>query len=157
MFVHADTQLPAGYDDILRHALRQQPEALCAFRLHIEGALHTRTLALISRMANWRSRRLGTPYGDQAFACTRAAYRQVGGFDGNLPLMEDLELVQRWRRSGRPVMLLSAAVRASPRRWYARGPWRVTFTNWFFAIAFMLGRVSPRTLYRWYYGTDPPP
>src|SRR4051812_1426953 len=58
--------------------------------------------------------------------------------------------------SGRDIRLLSASVLSSARRWSKRGVWTVTAQNWLFVSAFLLLRISPHTLYRYYYGFKVP-
>jgi len=48
----------------------------------------------VERLAAWRCRTFGLPYGDQGLLMARAFYRRLGGFHP-LPLMEDVELVRR--------------------------------------------------------------
>ena len=42
----------------------------------------------------------GLPYGDQALFVRRDAFLALGGY-ADLPIMEDVDLVQRLRRTGR--------------------------------------------------------
>ena len=51
-------------------------------------------LQLIERVANWRSRRLQIPYGDQAIFIKSALFREIGGFT-DMPIMEDFEFIRR--------------------------------------------------------------
>ena len=75
----------------------------------------------------WRSGWGQRPYGDQGLALRRSTYLAVGGMRP-LPLMEDLELVERLARHGR-LALVPAAVRVSDRRWRALGVWRTAWRN----------------------------
>ena len=95
-------------------------------------------LALIARVATWRSRLTGVPYGDQAIFLSADLFRALGGYR-EIPIMEDLDLMRRVRRAGGRTRLLSAAVLASARRWEAEGAWRCTLRNWLLATLFLLG------------------
>jgi rSAM/selenodomain-associated transferase 2 len=48
----------------------------------------------IERLANWRARTFGLPYGDQGLLMSRTMYNSLGGYP-DLPLMEDVEMVRR--------------------------------------------------------------
>ena len=116
-----------------------------AFRLRIVGP--SRSLRLIESVANWRSTRLQMPYGDQAIFLRADLFHAVGGY-GDLPFMEDFELVRRLRRLGR-IGVLRESVVTSARRWHDVGAWRTTAINQVTIAAYFLG-VSPARLGRWY-------
>ena len=145
LFLHGDTRLPQDYDKAIHHALNRPGAVAGAFRLRIRG---NRTgIRFIERTANWRSRLLGMPYGDQAIFVGSGLFRSLGGFP-ELPIMEDVELMGRLRRLGR-VVIASASVLTSDRRWQALGVWRTTLTNYVILIGYFLG-ASPSRLARWY-------
>ena len=145
VFLHADTVLPGGWAAAVRAALDDPGVAIGAFTFATDSPL--RSLRRIERVANWRGRRLGVVFGDQALFARSCDFDAVGGFPGQ-PLMEDWELVRRLRRRGRLVILPRAAV-TSARRWHARGPWRTTARNVLITIAYAAG-VSSERLARWY-------
>ncbi len=145
LFLHADTQLPAGFEQSVRAAMREPVVIGGAFRLHIDGP--ERSLRLIEWGTNWRSRWRHMPYGDQAMFVRAATFRQLGGFQ-ELPIMEDFAFAQRLRRAGR-IVILPAAVTTSARRWHALGPWRTTWTNQLIICGYRLG-VSTERLAAWY-------
>lgn len=145
LFLHADTRLPAGWAESVRAALTDPGVAVGAFAFATDSP--RRALRAIERLANWRGRRLGVVFGDQALFARRCDFTAVGGFPEQ-PLMEDWELVRRLRERGRVVILPQAAV-SSARRWHARGPWRNSLCNALITAAYAAG-VSPRRLARWY-------
>jgi len=146
LFLHADTWLPDGYDTAIREALAEPDAVAGAFELHINAP--GRSLRLIDRVANWRSRRLGMPYGDQGIFLPTRVFREAGGFP-DLPLMEDYELMRRLRKRGRIVIPRFHSL-ASPRRWLQVGPWKTTAINQVIIIGYHLG-VSPARLARLYW------
>lgn len=151
LFCHADTALPPGWPDMVRRAL-QDPLAACgAFRLAIDapGAAYR----VIETAANIRSRLAGMPYGDQALFTTRARYDRAGGFSP-LPLMEDVEFVRRMKKTGRVVIMETAAL-TSARRWERDGALWGTLRNWILMALYFAG-VSPVTLSAWYPPPPPP-
>lgn len=146
LFLHADTQLPDRFDLLLRAALAQQPLLAGAFTLKIDAP--QRGLRLIERLVNWRSRFLHMPYGDQALFMATAVFQAVGGFPLQ-PIMEDYELLRRLNRRQYSILMLSAAVLTSGRRWQRLGLVKTTVLNQLIILAYHLG-VSPTRLARWY-------
>lgn len=114
LFLHADTQLAAGWSEPVADHLGQGGGAAC-FRL----AFRARGLApgLVAGWANLRSRLFGLPYGDQGLLVPRDLYLAAGGYPDQ-PLMEDVALVRRLRP--RPVVLPVQA-RTSAARYQAQG------------------------------------
>lgn len=104
-------------------------------------------LRLIERLANWRSRGLQMPYGDQAIFVRASILRDIGGFP-DIPIMEDFELMRRLRRGGR-IVTAPAPADTSARRWLALGTWRRTLLNQLCIIAYCVG-VSPSRIACWY-------
>lgn len=126
VFLHADTELPVGWLDVVLRALSlDRPWG--AFRLRFAGRVGKRRLRLIAFGANARSRLLGLPFGDQAPFVRRAAYEAVGGHPP-WGFLDDLELSLRLRRLAAP-RIVRACVRTSPGRYLARGSARTVLTN----------------------------
>ncbi len=144
LFLHADTQLPAG-------ALAQVREALttggCWGRFDVTLSGGAPLLRLVGTLMNLRSRLSGIATGDQAIFMTRNAFEQIGGFPDQ-PLMEDVELSARLRRVAPPVCLRARLVTSS-RRWQRHGPWRTILTMWGLRLAYACGVPSSR-LVRFY-------
>ena len=149
LFLHSDTQLPAGYDGWVHTALDRSSTVAGAFSLRIDapGAL----LRVIERAVAFRSRVCGLPYGDQALFLHKRMFDDLGGFP-MLPIMEDFELVRKLRRRGR-VHTVPARVLTSARRWKRLGAIRTTLLNQAFIAAYLSG-VSPDWIARRYYGRD---
>ena len=147
LFLHADTQLPDRFESIVRKTLCASDVACGAFSLGIRS--QSGFLRLIERTANWRSRVLQMPYGDQALFMRTETFRNVGGFPDQ-QFMEDFEFVRRVRKKGK-VALVPERVTTSSRRWEARGYLRTTLLNQAIILSYFCG-VSPARLHRWYYG-----
>ncbi len=145
LFLHGDTLLPQSFDELVRSTLRREGVVAGAFRLGIDGGGWT--LRAIERVANWRSRLLQLPYGDQALFMRRQIFHQIGGFP-ETPILEDLTLVRRLKKHGR-VALVPDMVRTSPRRWDRIGPLRTTLLNQVILLGHIFG-VPPEQLARWY-------
>lgn len=152
LFLHADTLLPAGFDQYVRQALDQDGVVGGAFALHLDRP--ELSLRIIEKAANWRSRRLQFPYGDQAIFLSAPMFEEIGGFQ-EIPILEDFDLVRRLRRRGR-VITVPASVTTSARRWKQLGIWQTTLTNQAVIVAYLLG-VNPGRIARWYYRRRPAP
>ncbi|MBD2254585.1 TIGR04283 family arsenosugar biosynthesis glycosyltransferase [Nostoc parmelioides] len=146
LFLHADTRLPVGFDEMIRAALRQPGVVAGAFALRIDADLAG--LRWVEKGVYWRSHFFQMPYGDQAIFMTKALFQEVGCFP-ELPIMEDFELMRRLKRAGK-ITILSVAAITSARRWLQRGVFQTTLINQVVIIAYLLG-VAPaqlRNLYR---------
>lgn len=144
LFLHADTQLPAGADLLIARAL-QAGRAWGRFDVRIDGR-HA-ALRLVERLMNLRSRLTGIATGDQAMFVRRTVFESLGGF-ADIALMEDVELSARLRRVGRPACLKTQVV-TSGRRWEKHGVWRTIGLMWCLRAAWFLGVGAP-VLARWY-------
>jgi rSAM/selenodomain-associated transferase 2 len=112
LFLHADTTLPDGAGAAVREALRSADGG--AFRLRYDERR-----PVLHAFGDLLARFFQPVYGDQAIFVTRAAFDRVGGFQP-MPIMEDCDLVQRLRKSGR-FTLLELSVRTAARRHRAQG------------------------------------
>lgn len=147
VFLHADTVLEAGWSaDVLR--LLQDPGiAAGAFRLRIDAA--GTGYRLIEKWVGLRSRVFSLPYGDQGLFMRRETFQKLSGFR-EIPLMEDVDMVERLREHGRVVVLPRRAV-TQARRWRSRGILRTSLMNHTIMLLYRLG-ADPRRLARIYYG-----
>jgi rSAM/selenodomain-associated transferase 2/rSAM/selenodomain-associated transferase 1 len=134
LFLHADTCLPMGFRQEVERVLANG--FVCgAFPLQIAGGRFS--FRLIEKGVAWRSRFWQLPYGDQALFCRAEDFYDMGGFK-SVPIMEDFELVLRFRKQGR-IGIARDAVRTSARRWQKKGVIRTTIINQLCLIAHTLG------------------
>ena len=100
MFLHADTRLAAGWSTAVMSHIESWPDSAGFFRLRFDasGAWPT----VVAAWANFRSRRLGLPYGDQGLLISRNTYDAVGGYS-EIPLMEDVEIARQLKGRLRPL------------------------------------------------------
>ncbi len=134
-FLHADTRAPQGYVDEIRRILAEADVVAGAFRLGIDRVdLSSR---LMARGANWRSRYLHLPYGDQCLFLKRETFDALGEFR-KMPILEDYEFVLRARRRGRIRIAEGIAV-TSARRWRGTGAWRLCFKHQLVLLGYHLG------------------
>lgn len=144
LFLHADTQLPANFMQLIEQALGEEKRW---GRFDVELQPSSPLLHLVARMMNWRSRLTGVCTGDQGIFVQRRLFTELGGY-ADLPLMEDIELSKRLRRYNKPVCL-QPALTTSSRRWQQHGTLRTVVLMWWLRALYWLG-VSPQRLAKWY-------
>ncbi|HKK33524.1 MAG TPA: TIGR04283 family arsenosugar biosynthesis glycosyltransferase [Desulfomicrobiaceae bacterium] len=142
LFLHADTELPPGGLTLIQKALQDPQFKAGAFDLAITPA--TWGLRLIAATATLRSRWTRVPYGDQAQFFRADYFRAIGGY-AEIPIMEDMEIMERIRDRGEKIVLLRPAVRTSGRRWKKEGVVRGTLRNWYIRMLYHFG-VGPERL-----------
>jgi rSAM/selenodomain-associated transferase 2/rSAM/selenodomain-associated transferase 1 len=147
LFLHADTRLPENFGQCVLAAAAQEGFCAGAFSLGISSP--KTGLRLIEKFANWRSRFLQLPYGDQALFVSRILFNEIGAYP-EYPIMEDFELIRRLKRKGK-ITVLPQCVQTSPRRWLKLGIFKTWLLNQLIIVGYYLG-VSPRRLAQWYRG-----
>jgi rSAM/selenodomain-associated transferase 2/rSAM/selenodomain-associated transferase 1 len=153
LFLHADTQLPVGADQLIADALHAGHQ-WGRFDVHIDGTYAALpVLPVVARPMNLRSRLTGIATGDQAIFVKRAVFESLGGF-ADVPLMEDVELSTRLRRHSAPACLRTPVL-TSGRRWEQHGVWRTIGLMWWLRAAYFFG-ADPDALAR-RYGYAPRP
>jgi len=133
LLLHGDCSLPRGWDLALRRAIQQSetltPKPNWEQAYYFELAIGGRQpgLRLVELAVGLRSRWWQRPYGDQGLLLPAALLAAAGGVKP-IPLMEDLDLVQRLRRHGRLVSLRLRLL-VDGRRWRRLGIWGATLAN----------------------------
>ncbi len=144
VFLHADTMLPPdGREQIERAVEAGYAGGGSRIRFDVAGAL----LRFGALWINGRTRLTRLPLGDQAQFVTRPAFEALGGFR-DWPILEDLDLMRRLKRSYR-VAVLDGPVVTSSRRFRHGGKSKTIAINWSIWALYGLG-VSPHRLGRWY-------
>ncbi len=143
-FVHADSQLPAGWREaFIRLDASAAVGGSFAFRLD-STSWQARWL---EQAVALRVRLFNLPYGDQGIFVRRSVFSALQGFQP-MPLMEDVEFVRRLKRQGR-LERLSLGLVTSARRWEHRGWLRQSAANLVTLALYGVG-VSPERLARRY-------
>ena len=145
LFLHADTQLPLNYRQLVQETLAKPKTVAGAFLLKING--QNPLLRLIEKGVNARSRFLQMPYGDQGIFLKKETFEKVGGFP-ILPIMEDFQLIRTLKKQGK-IRLAAASVLTSARRWERLGVIQTTLINQIIIIGYFLG-IPPSQLKQWY-------
>ena len=91
LLLHADTHLAEGWEEVAYDHMNQHPDRAGWFRLRFRAA--GMAPRIVAGGANWRSRILQLPYGDQGLLVSRALLSEVGGVP-DVPLMEDVLLAR---------------------------------------------------------------
>jgi rSAM/selenodomain-associated transferase 2 len=145
LFLHADTRLPGGADELMLRAMETAGRGWGRFDVRLSGR-HP-ALRVVERLMNLRSRLTGIATGDQAMFVRAGWFARAGGFPG-IPLMEDVALSKALKAMGRPVCLRQRVVTSS-RRWEERGVFRTMALMWRLRWLYWRG-VDPAELARKY-------
>jgi rSAM/selenodomain-associated transferase 2 len=140
VFLHADTRLPEGADELIFQSLRASRWG--RFDVEIDGR-HP-LLGIVARAINLRSRLTGIATGDQAIFVRRADFP---GFP-EIALMEDVAFSKAMKRRGPPACRREKVL-TSARRWESRGVLRTIVLMWQLRLRYFLG-ARPEDLARRY-------
>jgi rSAM/selenodomain-associated transferase 2 len=141
VFLHADTRLPQGADELIFQSLRLSPWG----RFDVEIDARHPLLRIVACTMNLRSRLTGIATGDQAIFVRREVFP---GFP-DIELMEDVAFCKVMKRFGPPACRRERAV-TSGRRWESRGVLRTIVLMWRLRLMYFLG-AHPERLARIYY------
>ncbi|MCB2408030.1 TIGR04283 family arsenosugar biosynthesis glycosyltransferase [Hymenobacter lucidus] len=122
-FLHADTLPPPAFGQLITHYYQQGYPSGC-FRLQFDHG------HWILRLSSWASRfnTRNFQFGDQSLYIQKALFQQLGGFDEQLLLMEDVEMVTRIKRRHRFVLMPQRVV-TSARKYLDHGVVRTEMTH----------------------------
>ena len=149
LFLHADTVLEPcwaeeakGFIERVESGRRPHTAAFFRFALDDDGLMPR----LIEKMVSLRCLVLALPYGDQGLLISRNLYSRLGGFRP-IPLMEDVDLVRRLKRS--EIAMLELARRNERGALSEQGYLARSLRNLCCITLYYL-RVPPRVLVRLY-------
>ena len=146
IFLHADTELPIQALGKIRSLMERTDYVGGAFDLGIKSDKFI--YKAIGTLSSLRSRLSRIPFGDQAIFIRKEYFDRMGGYK-EIPLMEDVELMTRIKKSGRKIRIFYDRVRTSPRRWEKEGVIYCTVRDWTLRILYLFG-VSPDRLVKYY-------
>lgn len=139
LFLHADTVLIDGWSkEVLRFITSGQDRA-AVFRLTFDA--YGLAPRFVANWANFRTRYLGLPYGDQGLLISHNLYESVGGFP-DIPLMEDVAMARSLRGK---IALLTCRVQTSAEKYEQQGWLRRGSKNLLLLARYFLG-TSPDKL-----------
>ena len=142
IFLHADTKLPPQAFKKIHAVMEQKGYIAGAFDLGIKS--NRLVFKVIAFLASLRSRLNRIPFGDQGIFIRREYFNKVGGYK-EVPLMEDVELMRRIKKSGKKIWIFYDRAMTSPRRWEKEGVIYCTLRDWTLQVLYFLG-VSPHKL-----------
>ena len=158
-FLHADTTLPDDALVVMHRTLADPKTAAGGFVSLMRGPNQTQWLTSFHNYVKtyyapllfrphlfFRGARL--LFGDQAIFCRREQFMAVGGYDNEMPIMEEADLMIRLVRFGR-IRQVHRVVESSDRRVAKWGFWKAN--GIFLAIGFLWGVGYPAIkLKRWF-------
>ena len=123
-FLHADTRPPRGfYTDIRRSVADGAPIGCYRFRFD-SGHPLLAINAFCTRFAG-----LACRGGDQSLFVARDTWQKLGGFDGDMDIMEDYDIIQRAWAAQLNFRVIPRSVTVSARKYRANGWVRVQLAN----------------------------
>jgi len=144
LFLHADTLLPNHACDLIVQSLKDVDAG--AFDLSFDSK--NIFLKTIAKVASLRSRLSRLPYGDQAIFIKKDVFHTLNGYE-DLPLMEDVNLMQKLKKYNYKIQILPECVITSARKWENSGIVYTTLRNWILIVLYYLG-VHPSKLAKFY-------
>jgi len=142
IFLHADTELPIQALKKINSLIARREYVGGAFDLGVKSDKFI--FKVIGTLSSLRSRLNRIPFGDQSIFIRREYFDQIGGYK-EIPLMEDVELMRRIKKSGNKIWIFYDRVMTSPRRWEKEGVIHCTLRNWTLQALYSLG-ISPHKL-----------
>lgn len=138
LFLHADSQLPEGFQFHIRRALRDPRIVAGCFQLEFDAPRP------MLRFYSWCTQFPGRffHFGDQGFFVRRRVFQLMGGFRP-LPFLEDVDFLRRLRHFGR-FAVLPVPVVTSARRFLRHGAVRQQLRNILLVTLFELGASAER-------------
>jgi len=143
LFLHADTELPKNALNKISSVMRKGYFVGGAFDLGIKS--ERPIFRLIEIAASLRSRLTGAPYGDQAIFIRKDYFHSIGDFK-EIPLMEDVELMRRIKKTRGKIYIIPDRVKTSPRRWEKEGVIYCTLRNWALITLYSMGIPAEKLL-----------
>jgi rSAM/selenodomain-associated transferase 2 len=158
-FLHADTSVPDDLVAIINHTLADSTVVCGGFVSLMTGTQTTRWgISLHNYLKTYYAPLLFRPhlffrglrllFGDQVMFCHRSKFWECGGFDEQLPIMEDGDLCLRLVQKGR-IRQVNRVVQSSDRRVAKWGAWKATAVYVYIGVLWGVG-VSADYLKKFY-------
>ena len=148
-FLHADTSVPDDLIAVIEKTLAEPKIACGGFISLMVGSQTTRWgISLHNYLKTYYAPLLFKPhlffkglrllFGDQVMFCRRTDFWDCGGFDEELPIMEDGDLCLRFVQKGQ-ISLVNRTVQSSDRRVARWGSWKATAIYLYIGILWGIG------------------
>lgn len=136
-FLHADSKLPENPFSSIIDALTDSKIKAGAFSLEIDS--NNILLKIIGKTASMRSGITRIPYGDQGFFIRKKIFTEICGYS-DIPIMEDIDLMQKLKKRNYRISILKKRLKTSPRRWEEQGIILCSLRNIIISSLFYLGK-----------------
>jgi rSAM/selenodomain-associated transferase 2 len=146
LFLHADTHLQIGWAGEMISSLCSGSAVGGAFTFAIDE--RKRKYRLIESWVRFRCSAFKLPYGDQGIFMKREIFEKLGGYK-DIPLMEDVDIVERMKKTG-PIIMLQRKAFTHARKWEKEGLISRSFFNQVVMLLYRLG-IDPERLAKIYY------
>ena len=158
-FLHADTLVPDDLVTVIEQTLTNKNIACGGFISLMTGTTTTRWgISLHNYLKTYYAPLMFKPhlfvkglrllFGDQVMFCRRSDFLETGGFDVNIPIMEEADLCLKLVQKGR-IKQVNRIVQSSDRRVAHWGSLKATAIYLYIGILWGLG-VSPEYLKKFY-------
>lgn len=135
VFLHCDTILPDGAFELIYQTLDDKIVA-GAFDLSFDS--DDKIITYIAKIASYRSRITRLPYGDQTIFIKKDIFFEVGGYT-DMPLMEDVNLMQKLKKHNYKIKILRQKIITSSRKLEENGPIKNSIKNFFLVSLYYIG------------------
>lgn len=155
-FLHADTEIPPDFVDLVGEVLSDPGTALAGFISVMRGEKGVRRVTTAHNfIKTWYAPLLFRPvsffrgtrllFGDQVMVCRRSDFEAVGGWDPDQKIMEEADMCLRMVRGGYGhVRQVPRKVWSSDRRVAEWGFWRANLTYLYVGLMWGFGAKSDR-------------
>jgi len=113
LFIHADSRLSQKWSEEVNLVLSKENKLIYFFNFKVNN--NNLIYRFLEFLVNLRTFLLKTPYGDQGLLISSEKYFQYGGYK-NLPIMEDIDLINRIK-SKEEIFSLKTSIYTSSRKW----------------------------------------
>jgi rSAM/selenodomain-associated transferase 2 len=135
LFLRANMQLPPLADHLILDGLARSERAWGHFDLGLDGK--GLPLRIGAWLASLQSRMTNTATLEQGIFVKRDVFREAGGFPA-MPLLDDIELCSRLKRTSRPLCIRQRVV-APGHDWETKGVLPTLWATWRLRLAYMFG------------------
>lgn len=144
LFLHADTELVDQWQTEVGKIIDTDAPIAAAFRFALDD--DTARARVMEHLVRWRCAVFALPYGDQGLLISRELYKEVGGY-ADIPLMEDVEIIQRIGRR-RLTLMTSRAITSAER--YQKYGYIIRAVRNLVCVSLYLSGVKPQTIRKLY-------
>lgn len=121
LFLHADSEVPAGFDQRIHYVLQNPNVIGGAFQFGLDG--NSLLLRFVEMINKFRYRVWPTFYGDQGIFVRKSVFNDVDGFP-HRKILEDAHFCRLLQNQGK-LVLINQIMMTSPRRFIQGGILRV--------------------------------